>query len=58
MLGTDNKTISQLGIEGIIKAERRPSRRQRYGSSRSIMSSALTSDVSTRFAVVRLLIAS
>jgi hypothetical protein len=27
MLGTDNKTISQLGIEGIIKGERRPSRR-------------------------------
>jgi hypothetical protein len=43
MLGTDSKTISQLGIEGIIKAARRPSRRlpQQGGAPHSITPAAL-----------------
>jgi len=69
ILGIDNKTISQLCIEGIIKVERRPSRRlpQQGGSPHSITPQALRQFVIDhlkridfrrvdKFALVRLLI--
>ena len=68
MLGMDNKTISQLCIEGIIKADRRSSRRlpQQGGSPHSITPKALRQFVIDhleridfrrvdKFAIVRLL---
>jgi hypothetical protein len=70
ILGMDNKTVLQLCIEGIIKAERRSSRRlpQRGGSPHSITPKALRQFVIDhlgridfrrvdKFAIVRLLTA-